>query len=354
MSAEASDERTPPEGIRLPETEEWILANTAGLEAPLSWTRLTGGTSNLTYAIEDARGRRAVVRRPPTGKLLPKAHDMEREYKILVGVAPAGVPVAKPIALCSDRDVTGAPFYVMEFCEGISLSSPMGPYRDMPAALRPRIGASMVEAIAALHALEPDDIGLSDLGRPDAYVARQLNRWYDSFQRSHEAAQIDLPQIGEAFEILSARIPEQGPARVCHGDYASHNLLISEETGEVVAITDWEIGTLGDPLADFAYFVLLWNQQPVASPEAFLDKSPGEGYPSRGELIALYEQSTGQKLDDLWYYVAFNCFKACCILQGVYARFRGGVRGTQGLDLDLMRQGLEARAAATRQAIGWL
>ncbi len=342
------------EGIRLPETEDWIAANTDGLEPPFEWTRLTGGTSNLTYAIEDAKGQRAVVRRPPTGKLLPKAHDMEREHKILAGVAPTDVPVARPLALCTDRDVTGAPFYVMEFCEGVSIASPMGPFRDMPEPVRPRIGESMVEAIASLHALEPEKVGLGDLGRPDAYVARQLNRWYDSFQRSHEAAQLDLPQIPEAFETLSNRIPEQGPARICHGDYGPHNLLVSDETGEVVAITDWEIGTLGDPLADFTYFLLAWGKEGIESPEAFLDGSPGDGYRTRRELVALYEERTGRKLDDLWYYVAFNSFKSCCIVQGVYARFRGGVRGTQGLDLDMMRETIEGRAEVTRQAVGLL
>lgn len=353
MSHENPDAPAPCEGIRLPETDDWIAANTDALEPPFKWTRLTGGTSNLTYAIKDARGRLAVVRRPPTGKLLPKAHDMEREYKIMAGLAPTNVPVAQPLALCSDREVTGAPFYVMEFCEGMSISEPMRPFREMPAAMRPRIGPSMVEALATLHALEPEKVGLGQLGRPDAYVARQLNRWHDSFQRSNEAAELDLPQIPEAFEALSARIPEQGPARICHGDYAPHNILVSDK-GEVVAITDWEIGTLGDPLADFGYFLTAWSQQETRSPQAFLDGSPGEGYRSRGELVALYEERSGRKLDDLWFYVAFNTFKSCCITQGVYARFRDGVRGTQGLDLDMMRQWIESRAEATKFAVEML
>jgi aminoglycoside phosphotransferase (APT) family kinase protein len=350
---ENPDTPVPGEGIRLPETDEWIAANTEALELPFKWTRLTGGTSNLTYAIEDAQGRRAVVRRPPTGKLLPKAHDMVREHKILVGVAPTRVPVAQPLALCSDPEVTGAPFYVMEFCEGMSISEPMTPFRDMPADIRPRIGASMVEALATLHALEPEKVGLAELGRPDGYVARQLNRWYDSFQRSNEVADLDLPQIAEAFEALSARIPDQGPARICHGDYAPHNLLISD-VGEVVAITDWEIGTLGDPLADFTYFLLAWSREETRSPQAFLDGSPGDGYLPRSELIDLYEERSGRKLDELWFYAAFNTFKSCCIMHGVYGRFRGGVRGTQGLDLGVMRKWIESRAEATTWAVGLL
>lgn len=334
------------EGIRLPETEDWIAANTDQIEPPFEWSRLTGGTSNLTYAIQDKRGRRAVVRRPPTGKLLPKAHDMEREHKILYGLAPTSVPAARPFALCRDREVTGAPFYVMEFCEGVSISDPSGRSRDMPMQARSRIGASMVRAMVELHKLDPADVGLADLGRPDAYIARQLNRWFDSFQRSHDAAQIDLPQIAEAFEVLSARIPEQGPARVCHGDYGPHNLLVSED-GAVVAITDWEICTLGDPLADITYFIRGWSDEEVTSAEAFLDARREQGYATRRELIALYEAQTGRELEDLWYYVAFNSFKMCCIVQGVYARFRGGVRGTQGLDLEVMRERIIRLAAAT-------
>ena len=351
------DDSTQPvgfEGIDQPATDDWIANHVEDLKGPFVWRQLTGGTSNLTYAIEDSVGRRAVVRRPPVGPLLPKAHDMEREFKIMVGVAPTGVPVAQPLALCSDREVTGAPFYVMDYCEGVSLSEPMGPFRDMPAAIRPRIGASMVEGLAALHRVNFEEVGLGRLGRPDSYVARQLNRWYDSYQRSSEAAGLDLPQVAEAFEVLSAKIPDQGPASICHGDYAPHNLLISEETGELVAITDWEIGTLGDPLADFTYFVLSWNKDQAQSQEAFFEGSPGEGYASRGELVELYEARSGRTLDDLWFYIAFNIFKSCCITQGVYGRFRGGVRGTQGLDLELMRKWIESTAETTKWAVGLL
>jgi aminoglycoside phosphotransferase (APT) family kinase protein len=338
------------EGIRLPETEDWIAAHTNEIKPPFEWTRLTGGTSNLTYTIRDAQGRRAVVRRPPTGKLLPKAHDMAREYKILSGLAPTPVPVAQPFALCRDSEITGAPFYVMEHCEGVSISDPSGAVRNMSAEARPRIGASIVDAMVELHKLEPADVGLGDLGRPDAYVARQLSRWFDSFQRSHDAARIDLPEIAEAFEFLSSRIPEQGPARVCHGDYGPHNILVSE-AGDVVAITDWEIGTLGDPLADITYFLLGWGDENVDSANAFLDARRDRGYATRRELIDAYESGSGRQIEPFWYYVAFNYFKVCCIVQGVYGRFRGGVRGTQGMDLEAMRERIVRLAGATTRSL---
>jgi len=341
------------EGIRLAATEAWIGAHTSEVAPPFEWKRLTGGTSNLTYAIRDGRGRRAVVRRPPTGKLLPKAHDMEREYKIIDGLAATPVRVARPFALCSDPEITGAPFYVMEFCEGISISDPSGKTRDMPMEARPGIGASMVDAMVELHAVDPAAVGLADLGRADGYIARQLKRWFDSFQRSHEAAQIELPQLAEAFETLSAHIPEQGPARVCHGDYGPHNLLVSR-AGEVVAITDWEIGTLGDPLADISYFIRSWGSEDLSSPDQFLDARRDDGYATRRELIERYEERTGREFEHLWYYLAFNCFKMCCILQGVYGRFRGGVRGAQGLDLEELRVRIVRLAEATTGSLEML
>jgi aminoglycoside phosphotransferase (APT) family kinase protein len=341
------------EGISRHKIEDWIAAHTDEIEPPFEWTRLTGGTSNLTYAISDAAGRRAVVRRPPTGKLLPKAHDMEREHKILYALAPTPVAIARPFALCTDPTITGAPFYVMEFCEGISIAISGGEMLDLPMEVRPRVGTSMVGALVELHKIDPIAVGLERLGRPDGYVSRQLNRWYDSWQRSHEAAQIDLPSVALAFDALSRQVPEQGPARICHGDYGPHNVLISE-SGDVVAITDWEIGTLGDPLADIAYFVRGWADEEMTSADEFLDARRDVGYLSRRELIAEYEKSSGCAINNLWYYMAFNSFKSLCISQGVYGRFMGGVRGAQGISLDDMRSRILRLADATTRAIEYL
>ena len=355
MPPDSSDTTEPDalDGIRQPATDDWIAAHGGELTLPFEWTRLTGGTSNLTYAITDANGRRAVVRRPPTGRLLPRAHDMEREHRIITALASTPVPVARPIALCQDKGVTDAPFYVMDFCDGRTAAGSGTRMRNWTSEARARMGASMVDALVALHSVDPGEVGLADLGRPDDYIARQLNRWMESWQRSNGIAQLDLPEVQASFDFLSQRIPPQGPARVCHGDYGPHNLLVSEE-GRVTAITDWEIGTLGEPRADLTYLLLAWGEMDLSSADAFFNSSLGEGYATRRELLARYEEQSGQSIPDLWFYIAFNTFKMCCIVQGVYARFVGGVRAAQGEDVESYRAEIHRLAQAATSAIGLL
>ena len=337
------------EGIRRDATEAWLAEHVADLPAPFEWTRLTGGTSNLTYRVRAANGHEVVVRRPPTGKLLPKAHDMGREYKIISGLDPTPVPVATPLAHCTDSDVTGAPFYVMAFCEGFTVRDTAARLAPLAPEARQRCGESVIESLVALHALDPADVGLADLGRPDAYVARQLNRWMDSWNKSHEVAQIELPALQKCFDALSSQIPEQGPARVVHGDYGPHNMLVSA-AGDLVAVTDWEISTLGDPLADIAYLTNAWtdqSQEELPYEECRL----AEGFAPRKELIARYEKLSGRSLEQLPFYVAFNYFKNACIVQGVYARFKGGVRSTQGIDPETFRSRVIGVVRAAERAL---
>ncbi len=334
------------DGIRRESLDAWLADNVDGLRPPFRWTRLTGGTSNLTYLVEAEGGQRVVVRRPPTGKLLPKAHDMGREFKIISALAPTPVPVAQPLAHCPDPEVTGAPFYVMEFCEGRAPRDTEGNFFLMTASARGRLGESLIGALVDLHKLDPTVIGLGDLGRPDAYIARQLNRWLESWNRSHEAAQLDLPVVAACFETLSARIPKQGPGRVVHGDYGLHNMLVTED-GRIVALTDWEISTIGDPLADLAYLANAWSAAPGETEIPYEEGRLDEGYATRAELVSLYEQQSGRRLEDLPFYIAFNYFKSTCISQGVYARFRSGVRSTQGLDLEALRERILRLAEAT-------
>ena len=202
---------------------------------------------------------------------------------------------------------------------------------DAPA--RRRAGEDFIDVLAALHSIEPADVGLDDLGRHDGYVARQLRTWYGSWTSSVEFAQYDDPRIHELHDLLSSSIPDAGPARIVHGDYGPHNSLFAS-TGDVEAVLDWEIATLGDPLADFAYTLNAWAEP--GDPGADVGDAPTAvvGFPSRAELLDRYAAATGADLSDLDYYRTFNHFKTACILHGVYARYRAGQKDSVGVDVD--------------------
>ena len=218
-------------------------------------------------------------------------------------------------------------------------------------AARRRAGESFVDVLASLHAIDPADVGLAELGRPDGYVARQLATWYGSWNASIEYAQHDEERVHDLHSMLVARIPEQGPGRIVHGDYGPHNTLFAR-TGEVQAVLDWEIATLGDPLADFAYSINAWVEPGDAG--VYGDDPPTAlpGFPSRDALIDRYAAATGADLSQLAYYRTFNSFKTACILHGVYARYKAGQKSTDGVDLDMLfaRIGLSLDAAETMSA----
>ena len=332
-------------GFDVATIERWLPTVTE-IEGPVTWERLPGGHSNLTYLLTDATGRDMVIRRPPQGDLLPKAHDMWREYRIIDGLWATAVPVAEPIAFCDDRDICEVHFYVMGKAEGRALYDGETVAAWLPEAVRGHAGEHFVDVLAALHSIDPADVGLDQLGRPDGYVARQLKTWYGSWNASIPYAKHDETRTHELHDMLVSRIPEQGPGRVVHGDYGPHNALFAR-TGDVTAVLDWEIATLGDPLADFAYSVNAWvepgddgvygSDPPTALP----------GFPSRNDLIERYAAATGADLSNLAFYRTFNSFKTACILHGVYARYRAGQKSTEGVDLDMLfaRIGLSLDAA---------
>jgi aminoglycoside phosphotransferase (APT) family kinase protein len=333
------------------ETIDAWLPTVTDVTPPISWKRLEGGHSNLTYLLTDAVGRELVIRRPPQGELLPKAHDMWREYRIIDALWPTPVPVAEPITYCDDRALAETHFYVMGKVDGHALYSGevVSELLDEPA--RRRAGESFVDVLAALHAVDPDAVGLGDLGRHDGYVARQLKTWYGSWNASIEPAAHDDDRVHDLHATLSARIPEQGPARVVHGDYGPHNSLFSR-TGELMGVLDWEIATLGDPLADFAYSINAWVEPGDAGVYGSDPPTALPGFPSRDALIDRYAAATGADLSDLAFYRAFNSFKTACILHGVYARYRAGQKSTEGVDIDMLfaRIGLSIDNALTMAA----
>ncbi len=318
-------------GYDVPAVEAWIDANTE-LRGPFTWERLTGGHSNLTYRLIASDDREAVIRRPPQGELLPKAHDMGREWKIISALHGTGVPVAVPYGFCDDTSVTGANFYVMSKVGGKAMYSRDDVEAWLTPDARARVGESFVDTLAALHSLDPNEIGLGDLGRHDGYVQRQLRTWYGSWNSSIEAASYDDPRVHSLHDRLLTSVPDAGPARVVHGDYGLHNVMLDHD-GSVAAVLDWEIATLGDPLADFAYSLNAWTVPaspagPVEGPTA----APGIVAPEA--LIERYGQQTGADLSRLNYYRAFNSLKTACILHGVYARYRMGQKSTEGIDMD--------------------
>lgn len=341
------------EGYDIAAVEAWIDANVDGLSPPLHWTRLLGGHSNLTYRIDDARGRSAVIRRPPQGELLPKAHDMSREWALISALGPTPVPVPEALGFCENPDVTGAWFYVMGLVDGRPLYNADETREWVPEERRPTLAHSFVDVLADLHFLDPDEIGLGDLGKRDSYVARQLRTWYRSWTSSAEPAQYDDPRAHELQEYFLEHLPEQGPARVVHGDYGLHNCLIGADS-TVAAVVDWEISTLGDPLADLAYALNQWpdpsDEVPIA-PEA---ATAVPGFPTRSELAQRYAERTGRDLSGLDYYAGFNRWKTACIVHGVYARYMEGKKSTEGVDLEALRTRIDGSLTLAQQAIGRL
>jgi aminoglycoside phosphotransferase (APT) family kinase protein len=334
-------------GLDVATVERWLTTVTT-VSPPIEWVRLPGGHSNLTYLLRDAARRELVIRRPPQGQLLSKAHDMWREYQIIVGLWPTAVPVAEPIAYCDDRAVAETHFYVMGKVDGEALYSgaSAGAWLDEPA--RRLAGESFVDVLAALHAIDPADVGLAGLGRPDGYVARQLRTWYGSWTASIEAAGLDDPRVHDLHALFSERIPEQGAARVVHGDYGPHNCLFGR-AGSVTAVLDWEIATIGDPLADLAYSINAWVEPGDAGVYGADPPTALPGFPSRVEVCERYRAATGADLSNLAYYRAFNLWKTACILHGVYGRYRAGQKSTDGVDLGSLytRIGLAIDAAAS-------
>ena len=338
---------TEPEGYDVEAVEAWIAGNVKGLTPPLTWRRLQGGHSNLTYRIDDGEGRAAVIRRPPQGELLPKAHDMSREWALISALGSTAVPVAPAMAFCENPEITGAWFYVMGLIDGQPLYSAQETEGRIPRDERQTLAWSFVDVLADLHKLDPDEIGLSDLGKKEDYVGRQLRTWFRSWTSSIIDAEYDDPRAHEIRDYLAGNIPDQGPAKVVHGDYGLHNCLVGANY-KVVAVVDWEISTLGDPLADLGYALNAWAEPGEGREGAATALS---GFPTRAELAARYEEQSGRDLSKLNYYIGFNWWKSACIIHGVYARYRAGKKSTEGVDMGDFRSRIGEALNASEKAL---
>ncbi len=316
---------TGPAGIDVAGATAWFATHVHDVAPPLRFTLCAGGRSNLTYRVDGAAGPPVTLRRPPVSHVLPTAHDMAREHRIISALAPTAVPVPVPIGLCEDARVIGAPFYVMSFVEGLVLRDAQSGDRMLPdPTARRGAGIALVDTLAALHALDPDDVGLGDLAKRQGYVARQVRRWSAQFAES-AAAGVAAPGLVESVgAMLSAREPPQRRTTIVHGDFRIDNAVLRPD-GAVAAVLDWELCTLGDPMADLGTFLVYWGLPPDGQP--VLGRVPAsalDGFPGADELRDRYASSAGADVSDVGYFVAFGYWRVACILQGVYARYVGG------------------------------
>jgi aminoglycoside phosphotransferase (APT) family kinase protein len=280
---------------------------------------IAGGRSNLTYVVTSAAGE-MVLRRPPLRAVRPTAHDMTREHRVLSALAGTAVPVPRPLLLCSDPDVLGAPFYLMERVHGVIARSvlPDG-YAPAPAD-RAAMTTALVDVLADLHAVDPAAVGLAGFGRPEGYLERQLRRWSGEWQALRGA---DLPAVDALAAELVARAPAGVGGPVVHGDYRLDNVVLDPaDPARVAAVLDWEMSTLGDPLADLGLLVVYW--QPAAAAAVTPSVTWLPGFPGRSAVVARYAERTGRDVDALPWYVAFGYFKLAVVVAGIVARQRAG------------------------------
>ena len=352
MAEEANDAATAteaPEGIDRAGVERWFEANVAGAKPPLRFERISGGRSNMTFGVSDAGGGRWALRRPPLGKRLGSAHDMGREHTVISALQETPVPVPPTVGFCEDEEVNGAPFYVMEFVEGPILRSAedAGEF-DEPA--REAIGERVVDTLVAIHEVDPDAVGLGELGRKRAYVERQLKRWHGQWEKSKTRA---LPPVDEVHAALAGRIPEQGTATIVHGDYRLDNMILSS-AGEVAAVVDWELCTLGDPLADVGLLLVYWSEPGDEFMPLFAPATIAAGFPSRADVKQRYAERSGRDLSQVDFFVALGYWKLAIILEGVYARYAGGQYGKTDEGFEEFARIVERLADAAAEAVARL
>jgi aminoglycoside phosphotransferase (APT) family kinase protein len=315
-------------GIDLEAVTAWFQANLAGVRPPLAVHQIAGGRSNLTYRVDDAAGASWVLRRPPLHGVLPSAHDMAREHRVIAALAGTPVPVPATFGLCQDPSVTGAPFYVMAYVDGVVPRDEATVAASLDEPARARAADSLVDALVALHAVDPERVGLGQLGRHTGYLERQLARWQRQLSRSRTRP---LPALDEVHRRLEANLPAQvGPARIVHGDFRLDNVVLSP-AGQVLAVLDWELCTLGDPLADVGLLLVYWAEPGDQTLPLGTAPTIMAGFPGRAAITEAYATRSGRDLARLDVYVAFASWKLAVILEGVVARHATGAYG-QGDD----------------------
>ena len=310
-------------GIHEDRVSAWLSANIAGSTAPFVFELIAGGHSNLTFKVTDALGNRYVLRRPPLSHALASAHDMGREHRIISALHDSQVPVAPALGLCVDVEVNDAPFYVMSFVDGLIVRDNETARRELTEATRLHASNSLIDTMVKIHQVVPAEVGLGELGRHEGYIERQLKRWYGQWNASKTR---ELSAIDRVHDELLKRIPEQGPATIVHGDYRLDNCMISAQ-GNIAAVLDWELCTLGDPMADLGLLMVYWTGPDDDAGANNFATTTAPGFLNRQQLAERYAQVSGRDISHLDFYVSFAYWKLACIIEGVYARYISGAMG---------------------------
>jgi aminoglycoside phosphotransferase (APT) family kinase protein len=318
-----------------------------GDDAPLEFERIGEGHSNITYLVRRGADR-FVLRRPPRGPLPPSAHDVLREWRILDAIKDTPARAPRTLLACDDESVIGAPFYVMEYVEGTVVTSAVPAGLDTPAERR-RMGLDLVDALAEVHAVDWRACGLEGFGKPTGYLERQVKRFTGLWDYNKTR---EVPRVQEMRDWLAGNMPESPEATIVHGDYRLGNTMVADDPpARVIAIFDWELSTIGDPLADLGYMTVTWIQPGDPADTMFSSLSAvtrRDGFPSRDEMIAHYEGATGRSMSALNWYQALALWKAAVFMEGNYKRSLAGT--TDDPFLKLFDEGVPALAEAAYEA----
>jgi aminoglycoside phosphotransferase (APT) family kinase protein len=328
--------------------DRWMSTHVNGYRGPLTLEKFPSGQSNPTYRIAAASGL-YVMRRKPFGPLLPSAHAVDREYRLLAALHPTGFPVPKPYALCTDSEVIGADFYLMQMIEGRTLWDGALPHST--AAQRRAIYHSIIDVLARLHSIDPAAVGLGDFGRPGNYFERQVRRWTQQYRASQTE---HIEEVEKLIDWLPQTLPAQDRIAIVHGDYRIDNMIFASDTAQVLAVLDWELSTTGDPLADFSYLLMNWETRyEGAAGIAGLDLEV-LGIPTIDEAVRRYCAATDRRsVPDLNWYFAYNLFRLMAIVQGICKRvLEGTASNKQAAAMAARVRPLAAQAWASAQKAG--
>lgn len=323
-----SESQVDPAGLKLVPLLAWLKANISDVDdsSPLTATLLAGGRSNVSYKLQDASGNQWVLRRPPLGHIMPSAHDMGREFRVLSGLNSVNYPTPGARAYCEDESIIGAKFMIMDFVDGRVIDDEQKSAQLSPDEAE-EISQSLVDALARLHAIVPREAGLENLGKPEGYLQRQVKRWGEQWQLSKTRELPDIEELHAWLQSELANIPSGLPSSIVHGDYRIDNVILAPTSSEILAVLDWEMSTLGDPISDLAITLVYWTQEsdtlrklvPVAQ-----DVTNGPGFWTRKEILDRYIEQTGFDVTHLDFCVALACYKLAVIMESIHNRNLSG------------------------------